>query len=100
MQDKPDPGAALLTIEQVAHDTRLSLSKIRHVVAERRELPVVKLGARTLVRREDLDAWIRRSTVQRKHGGASHESRVSESQLGGPVIDQAKSTPRKRTDAT
>lgn len=74
MQTDSTTKRELLTIREVAELTRLSVSTIRHLVANRQELPIVRLGARTLIRRADLDEWIRRCTEPPRASDTSGEA--------------------------
>ena len=52
-----DPEPALLTIEEAARYLRLSRAKV-YQMAQRSELPSVRMGRSVRVRRDRLDAWL------------------------------------------
>lgn len=54
----------LMDVEQVAGYTRLSASTIRKRVAAG-TIPVVRIGRRTLFKRDEIDAWIERERERR-----------------------------------
>ncbi len=53
-----------LTKRELADETGLSVYTIDQWVAQRRELPFVKMGKRVMFARKDVDAWIARRTVK------------------------------------
>ncbi len=53
----------LLSLEEVAHETKLSIHTLRAWTYQKR-IPIVKLGRRVLVRREDLEAFVNKNVVE------------------------------------
>jgi excisionase family DNA binding protein len=52
-----DPEPALLTIEEAARYLRLSRAKV-YAMAQRGDMPSVRMGRSVRIRRERLDAWL------------------------------------------
>jgi len=59
---RPDPTSDLLSIPEAAALLRIKEDTLRHWLSDRR-LPFTKIGARTLLKRRDLDAYIEAQTV-------------------------------------
>jgi len=56
--------AMLMSIREVAEQTRLCEKSVWNATAPRGDLPCVKLGARCLYRPEDVAAWIESRLVR------------------------------------
>jgi excisionase family DNA binding protein len=57
--------ASLLTMRQAAEELQLSIHTLRAWCSQRK-LPFVKLGRRVLLRREDLESFVKRNVVEAK----------------------------------
>jgi excisionase family DNA binding protein len=53
----------LLSLEETAKELRLSIHTLRAWVYQKR-IPVVKLGRRVLVKREDMEAFVNENVVK------------------------------------
>jgi excisionase family DNA binding protein len=59
LQGQAKPMSTLLTVDETASDWRVNRSTVWRKIRSG-ELPVVRIGGRTLVRRVDADAFIER----------------------------------------
>ena len=57
-------STSLKSIREVAEKIGLCEKSVWNVTAPRGDLPCVKLGARTLYRDEDIDAWVESRVVR------------------------------------
>ncbi len=52
----------LLSVDKAAKELDVTIHGLRRWIAERK-IPVVRLGRRVLIRREDLDEFVRRNRI-------------------------------------
>lgn len=67
MPMKTPPQPLAYTIDEIPQAARIGISKIKEEIAAG-ELPIVKIGKRTLVLHEDLHAYLARHRVTRGSG--------------------------------
>lgn len=61
MIDQPNSSKAFFTKCELAEYLGVSIFTIDSWVAERREIPFVKMGSRVMFRRKDVEEWIERN---------------------------------------
>jgi excisionase family DNA binding protein len=84
-----------LSIADVVACTGLGRTKVYEAIRDR-ELPIVKIGKRSLVLDEDLRAWLRRHRVD---GEAAPQRSKSESEASAPTDPPRRcGRPRKATE--
>jgi hypothetical protein len=105
---KTPPKPLAYTIDEIPQAARIGISKIKEEIAAG-ELPIVKIGNRTLVLDEDLRAYLARHRVTRGSGseatpGAAPETPPSASSAVAdrprrrerpPRIDKTMTTPQR-----
>jgi hypothetical protein len=70
MTAKTPPQPLAYTIDEIPQAARIGISKIKEEIAAG-ELPIVKIGKRTLVLDEDLRAYLARHRVTRGNGNGA-----------------------------
>jgi hypothetical protein len=92
---KTPPQPLAYTIDEIPQAARIGISKIKEEIAAG-ELPVVKIGKRTLVLDEDLRAYLARHRVTRGNGNAAVSPPPEVSPAPSAPLFPLSAAPRRR----